>query len=92
MAHCARNLRYMSQVGAAASPEDIKPRHEIRQLAILAREFVWDNHRREDYRYLRDASPQGIIILDLMMPVMDGWEFLEHQSHDPTLLEIPSSS
>jgi hypothetical protein len=40
MAHCARNLRYMSQVGAAASPEDIQPRHEIRQLAILAREFV----------------------------------------------------
>ena len=44
---------------------------------------------REALNYLRDASPPGIIILDLMMPVMDGWEFLEHQSHDPMLLEIP---
>ena len=27
MAHRARNLRYMSQVGAAAAPENIQPRH-----------------------------------------------------------------
>jgi CheY-like chemotaxis protein len=44
---------------------------------------------REALNYLRDASPPGIIILDLMMPVMDGWEFLRHQAHDPTLLDIP---
>jgi CheY-like chemotaxis protein len=44
---------------------------------------------REALNYLRDASAPGIIILDLMMPVMDGWEFLEHQSHDPALLDIP---
>jgi CheY-like chemotaxis protein len=44
---------------------------------------------REALNYLRDASPIGIIILDLMMPVMDGWEFLEHQAHDSALLEIP---
>jgi CheY-like chemotaxis protein len=44
---------------------------------------------REALNYLRDASPPGIIILDLMMPVMDGWEFLEHQSRDPALLDIP---
>ena len=24
-----------------------------------------------------------------MMPVMDGWEFLEHQAHDPALTNIP---
>ena len=23
------------------------------------------------------------------MPVMDGWEFLDHQSHNPTLLDTP---
>jgi two-component system chemotaxis response regulator CheY len=45
---------------------------------------------REALNYLQDASPPRIIILDLMMPVMDGWEFVEHQSHDPALLEIPS--
>jgi CheY-like chemotaxis protein len=31
----------------------------------------------------------GIIILDLMMPVMDGWEFLEQQSRDAALAQIP---
>jgi CheY-like chemotaxis protein len=44
---------------------------------------------REALNYLRDTSAPGIIILDLMMPVMDGWEFLEHQSHEPALLDIP---
>ena len=44
---------------------------------------------REALNYLRDSSAPGIIILDLMMPVMNGWEFLERQSHDPALLDIP---
>jgi CheY-like chemotaxis protein len=44
---------------------------------------------REALNYLRNSSPPGIVILDLMMPVMDGWEFLEQQSRDPALLAIP---
>jgi CheY-like chemotaxis protein len=44
---------------------------------------------REALNYLRYASAPRIIILDLMMPVMNGWEFLEHQSRDPALLDIP---
>ena len=30
-----------------------------------------------------------VILLDLMMPVMDGWEFRERQLQDPTLASIP---
>ena len=30
-----------------------------------------------------------VIVLDLMMPVMDGWEFLEQQSRDDALIHIP---
>ena len=44
---------------------------------------------REALNYLRNSSPPGIVILDLMMPVMDGWEFLERQSRDPVLHDIP---
>src|SRR5438067_13027420 len=35
----ARNLDYVAQVRAAASPENIQPRHTIGQFAILARAF-----------------------------------------------------
>ncbi|HTP26423.1 MAG TPA: response regulator [Anaeromyxobacteraceae bacterium] len=33
--------------------------------------------------------PPGLIILDLMMPVMDGWEFREHQKRDQRLRQVP---
>jgi len=46
---------------------------------------------REALSCLRDSSLSsvGIIILDLIMPVMDGWEFLVHQSRDAALEQIP---
>jgi CheY-like chemotaxis protein len=34
-------------------------------------------------------SPPGVILLDLMMPVMDGYHFLEACRKDPALAEIP---
>jgi signal transduction histidine kinase len=47
------------------------------------------NNGREALARLRDAAPPDAIILDLMMPVMDGWEFRVAQRADPTLAEIP---
>jgi CheY-like chemotaxis protein len=35
------------------------------------------------------AAPPCLILLDLMMPVMNGWEFLEEQRRDPALASIP---
>ncbi|MGH8012820.1 MAG: response regulator [Candidatus Binataceae bacterium] len=34
-------------------------------------------------------SPAALIILDLMMPVMDGWEFRRRQKDDPQLKSVP---
>jgi CheY-like chemotaxis protein len=39
---------------------------------------------------LRDGLRPCMIILDLMMPVMDGWEFRAAQMRDPDLLKIPT--
>jgi CheY-like chemotaxis protein len=38
---------------------------------------------------LRQNEAPCLILLDLMMPVMNGWEFLEEQVKDPLLAAIP---
>jgi CheY-like chemotaxis protein len=35
------------------------------------------------------AAPPSVILLDLMMPIMDGYGFLEERKNDPALAEIP---
>jgi CheY-like chemotaxis protein/anti-sigma regulatory factor (Ser/Thr protein kinase) len=39
--------------------------------------------------YLRQAAAPSLILLDLAMPVMDGWEFLHERNRDRTLHAIP---
>ncbi len=39
--------------------------------------------------YLRAAAPPALIILDLLMPDMDGWEFRSQQKKIPNLAEVP---
>ena len=38
---------------------------------------------------LRDGFEPCVIILDLMMPVKDGWQFRSEQVRDPHLADIP---
>lgn len=38
---------------------------------------------------LRSGSNACVILLDLMMPVMDGWQFRHAQQQDPKLSGIP---
>ena len=38
---------------------------------------------------LRAAPKPCLILLDLMMPVMDGWRFREEQLRDQTLASLP---
>jgi CheY-like chemotaxis protein len=45
---------------------------------------------REALEYLHDGTERPeVILLDLMMPVMDGWEFRRHQQADPILKLVP---
>src|SRR5215469_2387505 len=44
---------------------------------------------QEALDYLNRAPTPDLIILDLWMPVMDGWQFRTEQVKDPRLKEIP---
>ena len=44
---------------------------------------------REALRLLRDGAAPDVILLDLMMPGMNGWEFRREQMQDQALSDIP---
>jgi CheY-like chemotaxis protein len=44
---------------------------------------------REALEVLRSSPPPALILLDLMMPILDGWQFRAAQRADPALAAIP---
>ena len=44
---------------------------------------------REALEYLRRSDAPQVILLDLMMPVMDGWEFRREVQRNPKVANVP---
>ena len=53
----------------------------------LPTDTVSDGQKALDY--LRKNPPPGVILLDLVMPGMNGWDFLVAQRNDANLSSIP---
>jgi CheY-like chemotaxis protein len=67
---------------------------DIREtLAELLREegyaVISASHGREALCALELEPRPDLILLDLMMPVMDGWQFRREQTKDPEISSIP---
>jgi CheY-like chemotaxis protein len=54
------------------------------------REIVTASDGQEAFERLSDVPRLCLILLDLAMPRMDGWEFLRRQSADPWIANIPT--
>src|SRR5262249_49496149 len=52
-------------------------------------EVVGTSNGSEALDYLRKAPAPDLILLDLMMPVKDGWQFRIEQKRDPAISSIP---
>jgi CheY-like chemotaxis protein len=46
---------------------------------------------RQALSYLRSHPPPRLVVLDLLMPVMDGWQFLAKRQGDPHLAAVPEA-
>jgi CheY-like chemotaxis protein len=64
-----------------------------RGLALLLDDYGFESkvvsNGREALTFLRAAPVPKLILLDLMMPVMNGEEFIEAKTRDAALSEIP---
>jgi len=52
-------------------------------------QVVQAENGRQALQHLRGSTPFCLILLDLFMPDMNGWEFRAEQMKDPALARIP---
>jgi CheY-like chemotaxis protein len=80
-------------MGVAVSILIVEDEHDIR---VVLTEILEDEgysvdsvpNGLEALAFLQEHHPQ-LILLDLGMPVMTGWEFRDQQQRDPALADIP---
>jgi CheY-like chemotaxis protein len=54
------------------------------------REIVTAGDGQEALECLTKVPRPCLILLDLMMPRMDGWEFLQRKSAEPSISDVPT--
>jgi two-component system, chemotaxis family, chemotaxis protein CheY len=58
-------------------------------LQDLGRVVATADNGRDALDWIGTHGPPRLILLDLRMPVMNGWEFAERKNADPTLAPVP---
>jgi CheY-like chemotaxis protein len=81
----------MSRGSVLIVDDDVDIREIVAEvLGDVGYEVTQAANGREALAVVRDTSVRpSVILLDLMMPIMDGYGFLEQRSLDPALASIP---
>jgi len=58
-------------------------------LGLIGVHAITAHDGSEALKILSDIDPPCLILLDLMMPVMDGWEFRVRQQQDAKIANVP---
>jgi CheY-like chemotaxis protein len=70
--------------------DDVDVREMLSQFfSIEGYEVATARNGQDALEQLRKGQQADLILLDLMMPVMDGWQFRLEQQRDPKLASIP---
>jgi len=83
--------------GPGEAPEHILLVEDDRSIRVALQAILEDegyavtaaDNGRQALERLRSSAAPDLIVLDLRMPVMDGWEFRAAQKDDPKLARIP---
>jgi CheY-like chemotaxis protein len=67
---------------------------DLREAICLMLEFEGHevsafSNAKEAIRRIEDGLPVDVVLLDLMMPIMNGWEFCEHRAGSAALARVP---
>jgi CheY-like chemotaxis protein len=89
-------MAYMYRTGAALLKSILIVDDDADVREMLSQFFSIEGYRvttagngQEALDQLRHGQATDLILLDLMMPVMDGWQFRMEQQRDPELAPIP---
>src|SRR5712671_4951756 len=85
------NRPQRSPITVMVVDDEKDPRESVCEwLAAKGYSVIAASDGAEALRQLRsDTHRPDVILLDLMMPVMNGWQFREQQGRDPQLADIP---
>jgi CheY-like chemotaxis protein len=74
----------------AVIEDDVDLRTAIRVMLDYEGYEVYDTGNASDaILRIESGLPVDVILLDLMMPIMNGWEFCERRATSPALASIP---
>jgi CheY-like chemotaxis protein len=83
-------LRHRSNIGGATLAHAwFRPCGTLAQLRLQRVDLSTACNRREGLEKLKTDCVPCVILLDLMMPEMDGWQFRAEQLSEPELAQFP---